>query len=539
MPSSSSKRRQLVVVAVIALVIVATAVSSGNARPSKIRSTQDSETLTIAVAGDVQTLDPAYANFIQAHWAVQQMYDTPVNLATVKTGGALVARSTKIAPMVFKSWKLSRDGLTYTVEIRRGMKFHDGSPVTAEAVKWTFDRNQATKGGMNWLLTNIAFLTKETKVLGPYTIQLRASKPSVLAMQALYMDGGGILDPTDVKKHATPDDPWATKWLSKNPSNGTGPYILAQRTPDQEVVFKAFDQYWAGAPRIKTIVWKIVPSSAQRLSLLKAGAVDIADGLTPDQLASLAGTSGVKVVRSPSDTQTLIGLNNLTAPFDNKSLRQAVAYAVDYDRFLNEVYRGHAQRTYGPIAVSSPYAVRPALGYRTDIAKAKKLVEASGYTGQPVTLSIDSSRPSLQDIAVRVKAQLATVGINVQIEQLTPAVFAERQAKKQLQMYVDTMLPWISDPNYVLSLLYQCDVYGNYVGYCNKNVDKIITAGWSEANAAKRHTMFLNAQKQIISDAPYVWAAQPAYEIAMRSNVHGFVYRQNEIPWFYTVYKSQ
>jgi peptide/nickel transport system substrate-binding protein len=537
MPSRSTRRRTGTLLAVAALAIAATVVGSGNASPSKNAAT-DTSTLTIAVAGDVQTLDPAYANFIQAHWAIQQMYDTPVNLATVKSGGALVARSTKIAPMIFKSWKRSPNGLTYTVQIRKGMKFHDGTPITAEAVKWTFDRNQATKGGMNWLLTNIAFLTKKTEVIGPYTIRLRATKPSVLAMQALYMDGGGILDPNDVKKHATKADPWATKWLATNASNGSGPYRLTKRTPDQEVVFEAFDGYWAGTPKIKRIIWKIVPSSAQRLSLLKAGAVDMADQLTPDQLASLRGASGVKVVRSPSDTQTLIGLNNTKAPFDNKSLRQAVAYAIDYNKILNEVYHGNAQRTYGPIVVSSPYAVKPSTAYKTNLAKAKSLVEASGYTGDNITLSIDSARPILQDIAVRVKSQLAAAGINVQIEQLTPAVYAQRLAKKDLQMYVDTMLPWISDPNYVLSLLYQCNVYGNYVGYCNKNVDKIITAGWAETNEAKRRAMFQRAQRMILSDSPYVWIAQPSYQIAMRSNVHGFVYRQNEIPWFYTVRKT-
>jgi peptide/nickel transport system substrate-binding protein len=144
----------------------------------------------------------------------------------------------------------------------------------------------------------------------------------------------------------------------------------------------------------------------------------------------------------------------------------------------------------------------------------------------------------MQDIAVRVKSQLAAVGINVNIEQLTPSVFAQRESQKKLQMYVDSLLPWISDPDYVLSLEYQCNVFSNYVGYCNKSVDKTIATGWGVTNESRRKAMFLAAQKQIISDAPYVWIAQPTYDLAMRSNVHGFVHRQNEIPWFYTMRKS-
>ncbi|MBM3676379.1 MAG: ABC transporter substrate-binding protein [Actinobacteria bacterium] len=536
MPLSTHKLRALaLLVVVIAFGLAATTASS---KGTGAAASQDATTLTIAVPSDAQTLDPAYANFIQAHWAIQQIYDTPVNLKTTKSGSSLIARSSNIEGMIFKSWKRSADGLTYTVQLRDGVKFHDGTPLTAEAVKWTFDRNQKTKGGMNWLLNNIAFLNKPAKVVGPLTIELKASKPSVLAIQALYMAGGGILDPASVKGKATAKDPWAEKWLSKNASNGTGPYRLVQRIPDQELVFEANENYWAGAPKIKKIVWKVVPSAAQRLSLLRTGAVDLADGLTPDQLASLEGTSGVKVVRFPSDTQALVGLNNTKPPFDNKVLRQAVANAIDYNGILKDVFRGNAQRTYGPIVTGSPFVVPPSTGYKLNAANAKKLVQQSGFGGDKVTLSIDSSRVILQEIAVRVKAQLDAVGIPVEIEQLTPAVYAERLAKKDLTMYVDTMLPWISDPNYVMSLLYQCGVFGNYVGYCNKEVDKIITAGWAEANEAKRKAMFARAQKLIISDSPYVWLAQPSYEIAMRDTVSGFVHRQNEIPWFYNMSKS-
>jgi peptide/nickel transport system substrate-binding protein len=536
--SRVTRHRPIGRLAVAAVAVLVLAVGCGGGDEGAGGSSSDEQsTLTIAMAADVQTLDPAYANFIEAHWAIQQMYDTPVNLETQEVDGALVARSTKIEPMAFESWERSADGLTYTVKIRQGMRFHDGSPVTAEAVKWTFDRNLATKGGMNWLLTNIGFI-KEAKLVDDFTIELRAEKPSVLAMPALYMDGGGIMDPDSIKPHATPDDPWAEKWLAKNAANSSGPYVLESRIPDQELVFRAFDDYWAGPPKIKKIVWKVVPSTAQRLSLLKDGAVDIAYGLPPDQLASLEGTAGVKVARFPSDTQILIGLNNLMPPFDDKSLRQAVAYAVDYDSILEEVYRGHAQRAYGPIVVDSPFAVPESEGYRTDLAQAKQLVEASGYDGEQVTLSIDSSRSVMREVAVRVKSQLAAVGINVEIEQLTPAVFAERQSQKKLQMYVGEMLPWISDPNYVLSLLYQCEVFGNYVGYCSDKVDEVINAGWAETDEEKRKSMFLEAQRQIIDDAPYVWLAQPAYELAVRDDVDGFVYRQNEIPWFYTIDRS-
>jgi peptide/nickel transport system substrate-binding protein len=533
---ASKHGRRLLILPSIAVGVMALLVAfaaSGSA------TTTDNSTLTVAVAGDVQTLDPAYANFITAHWAIQQMFDTPVNLKPVKaSNGTMVATSSNIEPDIFKSWTVSKNGLVYTAQIRKGITFHSGAPVTAQTVAWTFDRNLGTKGGMNWLLTNIAFIKQKPKVLGPYTIQLTASKPSVLAMQALYMDGGGMLNPANVQPHETTSDPWAEKWLATNVGDGTGPFILTQHIPDQELVFQANDKYFLGAPKLKQIIFKIVPSSATRLSLLKAGAVDIADGLTPNQLQSLKTTAGVKVVSTPSDSQLLLGLNNNIAPFNNKTFRQAVEYAINYNQLIQSVYHGAAQRTYGPVSTSSPYAIPTREGYQFNLAKAKQLIQQSGYNGQTITLSIDGSRQDMQDVAVNVQSELAAAGIKVQIQQLTPAVFAQQESGKKLQMYADTLLPWISDPDYVMSLEYQCGVFSNYVGYCNKSLDNTITKGWAEKNASARHAMFLSAQKQVLSDAPYVWIAQPNYNIAMRSNVQGFVHRQNEIPWFYTMYKT-
>ncbi|GAB3509221.1 ABC transporter substrate-binding protein [Phytohabitans suffuscus] len=491
--------------------------------------------LTVAVPDDIQTLDPMYANFARAHNALQQIYDTPVNLETQDLGnGQLVGTPDKLKGSAFESWQRSADGLTYTVKIRQGMTFHDGSPVTAEDVVYSFDRALNTKGGANWLLTQIAFVTKAPTVVDPATITITADKPSALAIQALYMDGLAILDQDEVKSHATADDPWAEKWLAKNVGNGSGPYKLTSRVPDQEVVFEAFDGYWAGAPKIKKIVWKIVPSAAQRLALLKSGDVDIAESLPPDQLASLKGVDGVTVLSAASQNVAIVGMNNGRAPLSDKALRQGISYAVDYDRILSQVFQGEAERLYGPVPKGAATSLGDTIGYKQDVDKAKQLVSGSGYGGGTIKIAFDNSKGLHEQIAVLLRSQLSAVGVTAELEPLTSAVFSERKAKKDLDMYVDESLAWINDPDYILSLTFQCEVYGNYADYCSPVVDDAIAKGWAmEATDPARVALFENAQRVLVDDAPWLFLAQPNYRMAMSSQVQGFVVRQNEVPFYY------
>jgi len=523
-------------VTLLAVVLAATGCSSKQ-REREQRST----TLTIAIPDDIQTLDTCCANFIRANTALAQLYDSPVihPKAAAADGGSMTGDPSKLEGVTFESWSASPDGRTYTVKVRKGMKFHDGKEIKAQDLAYMIERQLGTKGGGNWLMTNIAFLTKKPTVIDDYTLRFTTNAPSQLTMQSFYMTSSGAIDPTVVKQHAASSDPWAEKWMAKNEANGSGPYMLKEWTPDQQVVFQAYPDYWRGKAKIDQVIWKIVPSAAERVNLLKSGTVDMAEGLGTEEFQALHGAAGVKIVKAPSLNMAYVGMNNGMAPFDNKAARQAVSYAVNYDEILQAVYHGDARRAYGPIPSGSQFSLGDKIGYSTDAAKAKQLLSSSGAAGKKVTLSIDSSRAEHQQIAVRVQAALKAIGMNVQIEQLTPAVFAERKASKKLQMFVDEMLPWIDDPDYELSLTLQCGVFGNYANYCNKQVDQIIRDGWTEQDAAKRKAMFEQAQRTIVDEAPMVFLAQPDFKLAMRDHVNGYVHYINEIPRYYDMSVSK
>jgi len=487
--------------------------------------------LVVGVPGDIETLDTCCANFIRAHEALELVYEPPVLHRTVEQNGALIGAAGDLMPRYFESWEAHEDGLTYTIKVRPGVLFDDGTEVTAETVRFMTERNLNTPGGANWLLRNIAFIQEPPEVLDKYTLRFTSSEASPMVMEHFYMTSSGIIDPKVIQENATEDDPWAMEYFSRNVDNASGPFRLVSRIPDQEVVFEARENYSFEPQAYDRIIWKIIPSNAERVQLLKAGVIDVAIALGTEDFAALEGAEGVTVQRFPSKNLAYMGMGNLLAPFDDKTVRQAVSYAVDYDDILNNVYKGEAQRLYGPIAPGSYSSLGDSIGYRRDLAKAQELLDGSSYDGSPVVLSIDAAKGEHELIAVRIQSHLADIGMDVEIEKLASPVYAERKVgENRMQMFIDEGLPWIDDPNYTLSVFLLSGVFGNYTQYENERVDQIINEGWGILDREERARTFEEAQRIIVDDAPWVFLALPDYKIAMRDTVEGFVLYPNAIP---------
>ena len=493
---------------------------------------QDEElVLVVGVPGDIETLDTCCANFIRAHEALELVYEPPVLHRTVEQNGALIGAAGDLLPHYFESWEAHPDGLTYTIKVRPGVTFDDGTEVTAETVRFMTERNLNTPGGANWLLRNIAFINDPPEVLDKYTLRFTSTEASPMVMEHFYMTSSAIIDPRLVEKYATEDDPWAMEHFSRNVENPSGPYRIVSRTPDQEVVFEKRDNYYGDPPAYDKIIWKIIPSNAERVQLLKAGVIDVAIALGTEDFAALEGAEGVTVERFPSKNLAYMGMGNMLAPFDDKTVRQAVSYAVDYDDILTNVYKGEAQRLYGPIAPGSYSSLGDTIGYRRDLAKAQELLDSSSYDGSSVTLSIDAAKGEHELIAVRIQAHLADIGMDVEIEKLPSPVYAERKVgENRMQMFIDEGLPWIDDPNYTLSVFLLSGVFGNYSQYVNERVDQIINEGWGILDRDERAATFEEAQRIIVEEAPWAFLALPDYKIAMRDTVTGFVLYPNAIP---------
>jgi peptide/nickel transport system substrate-binding protein len=488
--------------------------------------------LTIAAPNDLTSLDPAFIIDDQTHELVANVYDIGIGLGPTQTEVGEVLTSQTPEPEAFEKWTKSKDGLKYTFTLRKGMKFHSGAEVTASDVAYSYNRLLHTESGGKWAMENIIKDTKPVKATNKYTVVMEPDAPSTLATQMLFADTFAIVNQKDVEAHSTKADPWAEKWLSHNVADSSGPYIMTDYVKGQEIVLESFKEYWKGEPAYDKVIVKIVPSSAERLSLLQAGTVDMAEGLTPQQIDSIKNTPGITVSDGPTYRQTAIPLNTERKPLDDEKLRQAMSYGVNYDEIIESVYKGSAVRSIGPVPTGSPFALKSDEGYEFEPKKAEELLSESSYDGSEIHLLFNTEEPINEEVAVRVQNQLNAVGINVKLEPQSNTVFEEKEANKDYDMFLGSILAWIPDPDYIMNLFYECENLFNYSNYCNRNVDKAIEEGWGIFDFNKRYALFEKAQQEEIEAAPWIWIAQANFQLAMKDSVTGFITPQNLIPLY-------
>ncbi|MFC2153286.1 ABC transporter substrate-binding protein, partial [Actinomycetota bacterium] len=194
----------------------------------------------------------------------------------------------EVRPRLAESWTVSDDGLTYTIKLREGVLSHLGNELTAEDVVWSYEKSIA-QGRTGNFIRNVGNVDS-IEATGTYEVQFTLTAPSPIFIRAITVYTPSIYDSTELKTHATDDDPYATEWLKSNFA-GYGPYYVDQFTPGQQVIFKANPNYWDGVPYYTTIVYQAVPEPANRVALLTAEEVDYIEAPSQQQLVELSNNS--------------------------------------------------------------------------------------------------------------------------------------------------------------------------------------------------------------------------------------------------------
>jgi peptide/nickel transport system substrate-binding protein len=514
-----------------AMVTLLTACGGGSSSSTSTGQSQqagNSSNLTLAVPDDAPTVDPAFAGSPRGTEIVMNAYD-PMATYALKSGpdGVRVANLAKIVGLSLASITPNDDFSEWTLKLRPGLKFPNGAPVTIEDVRYTFARSVDNKGTpgqfMDTVIGQVPDL-KSVKITGKDTIKLTLRGPNQMLPRVLALTNGGIVQKSVVEAHATKSDPYANAWLTRHTA-GSGAYVLKSWQPGQQIVLAANPAY-AGNPKptFKQVTYRIIPSGANRVALLRRGAVDIATGLTSDDVEGLKGADGVKVVSVPNAYQLMLVMNNKTAPFNNKLIRQAISYAVPSQQIIDQVYKGLAKGTAGPVPTGFPG--HDAKGYpyaQQNLKKAKELLAKAGKpNGFTVGLQINAGSPDDEKTAIILQAALDQIGVKVNISKVTPSVFEERRRSFSLGFYL-TQSGWdVADPSYALTMGYACKSFLNFSQYCNANVDSEVQRATSQSDPGQRTAMFNKIQQQVSADAPVVWIAQPNTTFAMRDTIAGY-----------------
>ena len=426
--------------------------------------------------------------------------------------------------------------MSATFKLKKNAVFHDGNPVTANDVKWSLDR-AVSVGGFPTFQMGAGSLTKPEQfvVVDNHTVRVDFLKKDRLTIPDLAVIVPCSLNSGLVKKHATEKDPWGLEYTKQNTA-GSGAYRVVSWNSGTEVVMERFDK-WAGGPqpKVRRVVWRMVPSSGNRRALLERGDADISYDLPNKDFSELKNNPKLSITSTPySNGIQYLGMNVTKPPFNNPKVRQAVAYAVPYQKIMDAVLFGLSKPMFGAPAGSKTEVAWPQPHtFTTDIAKAKQLMAEAGYpNGFETTLSFDLGFAGVNEpLCVLTQESLAQIGIKCTINKIPGATWRTELNKKVLPLYTNVFSGWLDYPEYFFIWCYHGkNSIFNTMSYQSKELDGMIDAAVDAAainDAAKYETNVKGFVDLAFADMPRIPLFQPSVNIAMQKNVSGYQY------WFH------
>jgi len=493
-------------------------------------------TLVISRITDPQSLDPAQEVTVDGGLETfVASYERLFNLTP--TG--------KVMPALATSWSVSKNGLVYTVMLRRGVTFHDGSPFNAAAVRYTWQRIVALKSAATQYWTDVTNVVP----VGNYEVQFHLKTVSPIFIATLAGERGVYMGPSEscVKAHATAKDPWAATYFTTHEC-GTGAYELTSWVHNQQLVFQAYPKYWGGwkGHHVTTIIEKIVPSPSTTRLMLEQGQLDLAADTLPTNITlELKSESGIKVIVSPGTTIDQISFNMSKPPTNNLLVRKALALLFNYNAAIKLAYQGYASRAFAAI----PSTVWPALPmsaprYNTNVVEAKKLLAEAGYSkGMTLEFSVENLN-QWQTLALVLQQAASQAGIKIKVNFSTwPVLFAQLQkpkGQKPFQLAGYEMFAAIPNPSDILMWWRQSADTVINPGWGSATTDGWINTAMATLSQAKQAALYQKVLTQLNDDVPAIWVDQPDNLTVMRSNVEGYQYvlYYSGLVNFYNIWKS-
>ncbi len=425
--------------------------------------------------------------------------------------------------------------MSVTFKLKKGAKFQDGSPVTAKDVKWSFDRAIGV-GGFPRVQMKAGSLEKPEQFVAvdDATFRVDFLKKDRLTIPDLAVIVPGIYNAGLLKTKATDKDPWALEYTKSNTA-GSGAYKVVSWKPGVETVYERNDAWVGGKlPALKKVIWRTIPSEGNRRALMERGDADISFDLPSKDTAELKKAGKLVIISNPiGNGMYSLELNVKNPPFNNEKLRQAVAYALPYQKIMDAAMFGLANPLFGgPSNTMTDIAWPAKSGYSTDLAKAKALMAASGVGAIESTISFDLGQGVISEpIAVLIQESLGQIGIKTVINKVPGANWRSEMAKKSMPMMVNFFSGWLDYPEYFFFWCYSGqNAIFNTPSYVNKDMDAMID-GARAAAAIGDKEKYATDVKGFISKAynevPRIPLFQPYLNVATQKNISGYSY------WFH------
>jgi peptide/nickel transport system substrate-binding protein len=494
------------------------------------------ETLRYVTGASVNTLDPNVPGSTREAFAVSlSTYDRLVSFGRKQLNGKWVFDLDKISGELAESYDVSADAMKITFHLRKDARFQDGTPVTAEDVKWSLDRAvTAPVLGKAQLLTGSMTSADQFKVIDPLTFEVMLPKPDKLALPNLATVYPIIINSKVAKANATAEDPWAIGWLKEHTA-GSGAYMIDSFKPGEQVILKRNEAWNRGSPEksafFKRVIVQSVPEPATRANLVERGDADLAIDLQASDVQSLEGKGTLKVVSTPQyNAVTFISMNNQIPPFDNANVRHAIAYALPYDDMFKAALFGRGTPLFGAMwadgqPTTSAYPFPQPV--KLDLDKAKEYLKAAGMPdGFSTTFSFNVGQASTAEpMSALVKEALAKIGIKVDIQKLPDAQMSTQINEKKLPFFTEGIVAWLPSTDYFYRNFYTGEQRWNYSSIKNAELTAIAQEARFEPDKAKYDEYGKKLNAIHFAEMPQIPLWQPNQDAVMATSIDGYTYQ--------------
>lgn len=495
-------------------------------------SAQDrNDVIRILLEDSPNTFDPSGTGYNPASanisWNVYDRLVTFAHKPVAGEDGAYIYDYSNIVGQAAESYEISEDGTVITFKMREGATFHDGRAVTAHDAKWSLDRAVNMPTSKAQLGTGSLTSVEQFTVIDDMTFQITLPQPDRFTLPNLCILFPAIINSELAKEHATEEDPWAEAWLKTNEAGG-GPFTVSRYVADQQFVLDRFADWSNGEiPSQARILAQIVPVASSRRATAEKGEADLVRALSGRDIKDMidAGEPRVLGISNPA-RMVAIALNSEMAPFDNKLVRQAVAYAVPYEEMFESVLYSRGTRLFGGSAETTEAVYPQPLPYTQDLEKAKALLAEAGLAdGFETTFTIDSSiGTTAEPIAILMQEALGKIGVTVKIAKVPSAQMGQLQTDRELPMYIAVGGAWLADPDYFFRIFYNSTRRWNYGNYQNEEMSTLVEETRFETDATAYKSKVLRMIELAKEDVPLITLWSPYQDTVLSDAIHGYTY---------------
>lgn len=461
---------------------------------------KDKDTLIAANIYDAKTTDPIATNEVATSGMCLHIYD---NLLALGPKNELV-------PMLAEKYE-TIDAKTFKFYLRKGVKFHNGEPFTAEDVKYTVERAKSPAGGS---IKQYVDDIDHVEIVDKYTVVFHLKRPFTPFLMALTHTWGSIVNKKAVEK--------AGDGYGMHPI-GTGPFKLESWQKGDKITLVRNEEYWGKKPAYKRLIMRAIPEPTNRTIELESGAVDIAYQISPMDLNRVKDNPKLQLIRVVDNSTTYMGINCSKKPFDNVEVRKAITMALNIPGIHKAAWHGVGKPPVAPIAPNILYAAKdlPLLKYDPKAAKAL-LVKA----GVKLPLNIEiwtNERKERIDMATIIQAELAEIGVNAKIKVLEWGAYLEGLKAKQHDMFILGWTASVPDPEFAISGVFRTDAATNYSFFSDKQVDELMDKGKQLPNGPEREKVYHALQARINELHPWVYLHNDEQILGAQKNVQNLI----------------